>query len=204
MHRIAIVDDHTILLDGLKWVVSQFDFVNHVDAFSSADQLLTALAAGNNYHVVITDLQMPKINGHELISILNKSYPAIKILVMTMFDGPYVIQKVMNTQANGFFIKQGDQSHLELALATVLAGGNYWPAEMIALDEAKNQKRTVLTNRETEILELIIKEMSTRMIAEQLFISEETVLTHRKNMMNKLDIHSTAGLVAFGLKNNFG
>jgi DNA-binding NarL/FixJ family response regulator len=204
MHRIAIVDDHTILLDGLKWVVSQFDFVNHVDAFSSADQLLTALAAGNNYHVVITDLQMPKINGHELISILNKSYPNVKILVMTMFDGPYVIQKVMNTQANGFFIKQGDQSHLELALATVLAGGNYWPAEMIALDEAKNQKKTVLTNRETEILELIIKEMSTRMIAEQLFISEETVLTHRKNMMNKLDIHSTAGLVAFGLKNNFG
>lgn len=204
MHRIAIVDDHTILLDGLKWVVSQFDFVSHVDAFSSADQLLAALATGNNYDVVITDLQMPNINGHELISILNKSYPAIKILVMTMFDGPYVIQKVMNTQANGFFIKQGDQSNLELALSTVLAGGNYWPAEMIALDETRNLKRIVLTNRETEILELIIKEMSTRMIAEQLFISEETVLTHRKNMMNKLDIHSTAGLVAFGLKNNFG
>lgn len=204
MHRIAIVDDHAILLDGLKWVVSQFDFVTHVDAFSSADQLFDALAAGKSYQVVITDLQMPVINGHELISMLHKQHPKIKILVMTMFDSPYVIQKVMNTHASGFFIKQGDQSHLEIALSTVLAGGTYWPAEVGDAAESKATKRTALTNRETEILKLIIKEMSNKMIAESLFISEETVLTHRKNMMNKLDIHSTAGLVAFGLKNNFG
>lgn len=204
MHKIAIVDDHSILLDGLKWVVSQFDFVAEVDAFSTAEQLLSALEAGEKYEVIITDLQMPELNGHELISILKAQYPKIKVLVMTMFDGPYVIRQVMSSKANGFFIKQGDQSDLEIALKSVIAGLEYWPAEMTDLEEIKSLKQASLTNRETEILKLIINEMSTKMIADQLFISEETVLTHRKNMMHKLNIHSTAGLVAFAIKNNFG
>ncbi len=201
MHQIAIIDDHLILLDGLKWVVSQYEFVAGVDAFSSAEQLLDALGEGKAYDLVITDLQMPGFNGHELIEILQKNHPDTKILVMTMFDSPYVIKKVMESSANGFFVKQGDQTALETALLAVLRGEMYWPEEMKELADVKMAEQVKLTRRENEILGLIANEQNTRSIAEQLFISEDTVLTHRKNIMSKLGIHSTAGLVAFALKN---
>lgn len=203
MCKIAIVDDHLILLDGLKWVVSQYDFVASVDAFSSAESLLSALESGQAYELIITDLQMPGLNGHDLIDLLQKHYPEAKILVMTMFDSPYVIKKVMESSANGFFVKQGDQTALETALRAVLQGKMYWPEEMKELADVKMADQIKLTRRENEILSLIANEQNTRSIAERLFISEETVLTHRKNIMSKLDIHSTAGLVAFALKNNF-
>lgn len=203
MCKIAIVDDHLILLDGLKWVVSHYEFVEQVDAFSSAESLISALESGNEYELVITDLQMPGFNGHELIDFLTKNYPQTKILVMTMFDSPYVIKKVMESPAHGFFVKQGDQTALETALKAVLKGEHYWPDEMIELADVKMADQVKLTRRENEILSLIANEHNTRSIAEQLYISEETVLTHRKNIMGKLGIHSTAGLVAFALKNNF-
>lgn len=203
MCRVAIVDDHLILLDGLRWVVSQYDFVKSVDAFSSAETLLASLDEGNHYDIVITDLQMPGLNGHDLIELIQKNRPEIKILVMTMFDSPYVIQKVMESSANGFFVKQGDQLALETAIKSVLNGSTYWPEEMAELSDVKQAEPIKLTRRESEILSLIANEHNTRSIADQLFISEETVLTHRKNIMGKLGIHSTAGLVAFALKNNF-
>lgn len=202
MCAIAIVDDHHILLDGLKWVISQYDFVDQVSAFSSAEQLIEALDAGEQFEAIVTDLQMPGMNGHDLIAHLNLNFPDIKILVMTMFDSPFVIRKVMQSKANGFFIKQGDQSTLEAALRAVLRGESYWPKEMAEIEQIKAVEQVNLTKRESEIIGLIGQELTSKMIAQQLFISEDTVLTHRKNIMSKLGIHSSAGLVAFALKNN--
>jgi DNA-binding NarL/FixJ family response regulator len=202
MYRIAIIDDHHILLDGLKWVISQYEFVKEVTAWTSAEGFVEALNHGLAVEAVVTDLQMPEFNGHDLIDYLNTHYPKVKILVMTMFDSPYVMRKVMQTKATGFFIKQGDQSELEKALKAVLEGGEYWPPEMAALQAENQTEYGSLTRREAEILRLIAAEHTTKRIAESLFISEDTVLTHRKNIMSKLDVHSTAGLVAFALKNN--
>lgn len=202
MCTIAIVDDHHILLDGLKWVISQYDFVDKVSAFSSAEQLIEALDAGEQFETIVTDLQMPGMNGHDLIAHLHQFYPDLKILVMTMFDSPFVIRKVMQSNANGFFIKQGDQSTLEAALKAVLNGESYWPKELAEIEHMRALDQVNLTKRELEITSLIAQELSTKMIAQQLFISEDTVLTHRKNIMSKLSIHSSAGLVAFAIKNN--
>lgn len=202
MPTIAIVDDHAILLDGLKWVISQYYFVDHVLAFGSAHELLDSLEQGTEVDLVVTDLQMPEISGHSLIGELRGRYPYIRILVMTMFDSAYVVQQVQSSAADGFFVKQGDQLELENALKTVLAGGQYWPADVMENNESEMATLAKLTRRETEILRLIANNLSTKTIAEQLYISEETVLTHRKNMMAKLEIHNTAGLVSFALKNN--
>jgi two-component system nitrate/nitrite response regulator NarL len=202
MTRIAIIDDHHILLDGLKWVVNQYHFVDEVTAFTSADKFIEALEAGEEFTAVITDLQMPGTNGHELIDILKSQFGHIRILVMTMFDSPFVIRKVIESKADGFFIKQGDQSALEEALRTVLKGETYLPDDMKELAAIHAADNMVLTKRENEILKLIATEQAVRSIAEQLFISEDTVVTHRKNIMGKLNIHTTAGLVAFAIKNN--
>ncbi len=202
MYHIAVVDDHTILLDGLRWVVSQLPFVESVSAYSDARLLVEALNQGVKVDLVITDLQMPDLSGHELISILKKEHPDIKILVMTMFDSPFVLRKVLTSQADGFFVKNGDGERLSSAMLTILDGGSYFPEEITNYEGLEAPTVVELTKRETEILGLIASEKSSKMIAEELYISEDTVLTHRKNIMQKLKIHSTAGLVSFALKNN--
>lgn len=202
MYHIAVVDDHTILLDGLRWVVSQLSFVESVTAYSDPRQLLDALNAGKKVDLVITDLQMPELSGHELITLIKKDHSAIKILVMTMFDSPFVFRKVLASQADGFFVKNGDGERLSSAMLTILDGGSYFPVELNGFEGTDSPSTAELTKRETEILGLIASEKSSKMIAEELYISEDTVLTHRKNIMQKLKIHSTAGLVSFALKNN--
>lgn len=202
MSAIALVDDHHILLDGLKWVISQYDFVSKVTAYHSPQDLLDDLEKGETFDLVVTDLQMPEFTGYQLIDILRNQFPDIRILVMTMFDSAFVLQQIKSGKADGFFIKQGDQSELELALQTVLSGKAYWPNHLMENAEVELATLSKLTKRETEILKLISQNLNTKLIAEQLFISEDTVLTHRKNLMAKLEIHNTAGLVAFALKNH--
>jgi DNA-binding NarL/FixJ family response regulator len=201
-YRIAVVDDHTILLDGLRWLISQFNFVEVVKAYTSGPLLIQDILAGTSYNLVVTDLQMPEFSGHELIDWLKQNSPETKILVMTMFDSPFVFKKVMASRADGFFVKNGDGDKLELAMLTILDGGSYFPEETSLFQEHQDTYNAVLTKRESEILKHIAHDKSSKKIAEELFISEDTVLTHRKNIMQKLKIHSTAGLVAFALKNN--
>jgi DNA-binding NarL/FixJ family response regulator len=202
MHSIALVDDHHILLDGLKWVISQYDFVSKVNAYQSPKDLINDLEKGETFDLVVTDLQMPDMSGYQLIDTLRGQFPEVRILVMTMFNSAFVLQQIQAGKADGFFIKQGDQSELELALRTVLSGKTYWPADVIENAEEELATLSKLTKRETEILRLIAQNLNTKLIAQQLYISEDTVLTHRKNLMAKLEIHNTAGLVAFALKNH--
>lgn len=202
MASIALVDDHHILLDGLKWVISQYDFVSKVAAYQSPKELMNDLEKGETFDLVVTDLQMPDMSGYQLIDILRGQFPEVRILVMTMFNSAFVLQQIQAGKADGFFIKQGDQSELELALRTVLSGKTYWPADVIENAEEELATLSKLTKRETEILRLIAQNLNTKLIAQQLYISEDTVLTHRKNLMAKLEIHNTAGLVAFALKNH--
>lgn len=201
-YRIAVVDDHTILLDGLRWLISQFNFVDEVKAYTNGPSLIQDILDGTSYHLVVTDLQMPEFSGHELIDWLKLNSAETKILVMTMFDSPFVFRKVMASKADGFFVKNGDGSKLELAMLTILDGGSYFPEEAALFQQEQETPNAVLTKRESEILKHIAHDKSSKKIAEELFISEDTVLTHRKNIMQKLKIHSTAGLVAFALKNN--
>lgn len=202
MHSIALVDDHHILLDGLKWVISQYDFISKVNAYQSPKDLINDLEKGETFDLVVTDLQMPEMSGYQLIDTLRSQFPEVRILVMTMFNSAFVLQQIQLGKADGFFIKQGDQSELELALRTVLSGKTYWPADVIENAEEELATLSKLTKRETEILRLIAQNLNTKLIAQQLYISEDTVLTHRKNLMAKLEIHNTAGLVAFALKNH--
>ncbi len=202
MYQIAVVDDHTILLDGLRWVISQLPFAETVTAYSEPKDLLSDLKKGKKLDLVVTDLQMPEFSGYELIDCLKKDYPSVKILVMTMFDSPFVYRKILSSRADGFFVKNGDGGKLAAAMLAILDGGSYFPEEVLTLQGETNGLHVELTKRETEILQLIACEKSSKMIAEGLFISEDTVLTHRKNIMQKLNIHSTAGLVSFAIKNN--
>lgn len=202
MHSIALVDDHHILLDGLKWVISQYDFISKVNAYQSPKDLINDLEKGETFDLVVTDLQMPEMSGYQLIDTLRSQFPEVRILVMTMFNSAFVLQQIQLGKADGFFIKQGDQTELELALRTVLSGKTYWPADVIENAEEELATLSKLTKRETEILRLIAQNLNTKLIAQQLYISEDTVLTHRKNLMAKLEIHNTAGLVAFALKNH--
>lgn len=206
--RIAIADDHQIVLDGLKSLIREYsDFELIADA-NNGQQLLK-LVNTLKIDLVLMDIDMPIMNGIQATQELKKTHPHVKVLILSMHNEKGVIQKVMEAGADGYMLKNSD--HLELldAVRKVASGQKYFssdvtltllnPTSVQNIDEDKIVQD--LTEREIEILKLIAEGFSNKEIGEKLFISHRTVDTHRTNLMKKLDVHNIAGIIKFAIKN---
>jgi len=200
-YRIALVDDHRILLDGLQWVIGQFPFVEQVSAFSGGNELLQAMGESENsgYDLIITDIRMSPMGGIELLEKIKETNPRQKVLIMTMFDSMHLVREAYLKGAQGFFMKEGNQQKLEEVLHKLLRGGTHWPE----VPTAKNtEDLPTFTRREKEVLALIAQDRSSKEIAVLLKLSVETVSTHRRNILEKTGLHSSAALVSYAMKHN--
>jgi len=197
LYRIALVDDHRILLDGLQWIIGQFSFVEQVEAFSDGEALLNALNTDQHFDLIITDIRMSPMDGLELLEQIKAQNPLQKVLIMTMFDSMHLLRDAYVKGASGFFMKDGDQKHLKEVVCKLLLGGIHWPKE-------PNAQRTAdlpnFTRREREVLSLIAQDFSSKEIASKLSLSVETVSTHRRNILEKAGLHSSAALVSYAMK----
>jgi DNA-binding NarL/FixJ family response regulator len=146
---------------------------------------------------------MPQLDGIRTLEILRRQYPALKILVLTNYNQPQLLNEVRKLGADGYLLKNSPSSVLKTAIAIIAEGGSYFevlqPQEThipsYFLDEF--MKKYQLTKREVEIIRMVGSELTSREIGTQLFISEFTVNTHRKNIMRKLELKNTAGLLNF-------
>lgn len=201
--RIALVDDHQIVLDGLQSLLQHCDGIDLLFANTSASQLIDWLKE-HTIDVLITDIMMPEMSGTELAIHINQHYPTIKILALSMNGEATIVDELIN-QANisGYVLKNISQRELITAIQKIASGGIYF-SDSILEDLAKlnsHRNRIVqqpkLTNREIEIIQLIEQEFSNKQIAEKLFISERTVETHRKNIFRKTATNSVIGLIKY-------
>jgi DNA-binding NarL/FixJ family response regulator len=163
--------------------------------------------------VLLLDLNLPDRDGLDLLPELTKKYPELKVIVVTMYDHPKFIQESFKSGASGYILKSSGFSELKKAIIEVTGGNRYigdglmmFPKEIV---EQKNGKfddtysiKNKLTKREKEILILISQAKSSKEIAEVLFISDQTVSVHRKNIMRKLNVNNTASLIKFAIQNN--
>ena len=199
VYTVAVVDDHRILLDGLRWIVGQFSFVGQVEAFSSGEDLLRTLAGGERFDLIITDIRMSPMDGIELLERIKSEFPLQKVLIMTMFDSLHLLRDAFVKGANGFFMKDGDQKFLEEVVWKLFQGGSHWPDDL-------NDKRAVelpnFSRRELEVLGLVAQDLSSKEIAFRLGLSVDTVSTHRRNILEKAGLHSSAALVSYAIKHN--
>jgi DNA-binding NarL/FixJ family response regulator len=188
MIKIVLVDDHQMFLDGMIAVLSQQEDMEILFVENSAKVALKKIRS-QVPDIVITDISMPEMNGLEFVKILKKQHPEIKILVLSMFEN---IQSSEGIE--GYLLKETDKKNLIKAInGIVLRNEKHFVAE-----NKKNSidfNKSILSPREKDIIQLIAQEYTTEQIAEKLFISKNTIDTHRKNIFYKLDVKNIAGLV---------
>jgi len=187
---LAIVDDHQIVIDGLKSLL-----MGH-------EQFEVAMEK-KRIDILLTDVMMPGMNGAELSKAIRQKFPAIKILALSMSgQGDLVNQMIDEADISGYVLKNIGKQELIRALEKISGGGIYFSDEVLhemarASELKKDGEEAHLTGREIEIIRLIEKEMTNKQIAETLFLSERTVETHRKNIFRKTNTSSVIGLIKY-------
>jgi DNA-binding NarL/FixJ family response regulator len=202
--RILLVDDHAILLDGIKNLLDKEEGFNVVGLAENAEYALEFLSK-NDVDVVITDFNMPGMDGLSLVNSIKRIMPKVKTIVLSMHDETHLVKEILRSGVNGYVLKKDTHRELLKAIQEVQAGRVYLSSDInkILITNLQNpDEGRLLTDREREIVKLIAKEYSNKDIAEELFISERTVETHRKNIFKKTGTNSLVGLIKFAYANN--
>ncbi|MCV2483416.1 response regulator transcription factor [Flavobacterium sp. SH_e] len=210
--RIHLADDHQVLIDGLSNLlktVPNFEVVGcSLDGTNVYNDVLM-----DNADVLILDISMPKKDGIETLKEFNTNQSSCKVIILSSYDDLKIIKEVMKLGAKGYLTKNCAGENIIEAVEAVHQGQEYFSDAVrekifnTFKDNPKLNQNAVIENpilspREIEIITLIALEYSGKEISEKLFISSHTVETHRKNIMKKLNIKSTIGLVKYSLKNN--
>ncbi|UXX78036.1 response regulator transcription factor [Reichenbachiella carrageenanivorans] len=207
--RLVIADDHSMFLEGLKVLIEKED---HIDIVGTAKDGLGVLdlIKSTPIDIVITDLSMPNMDGLVLNKNIKSKYPKTKTIVVSTHSDSEMVMQLIKNDVDGYLLKNADPKELFLAISTVFEGDKYFSQEVkdkfmtTMFSDKKKTQVPILTKREKEIIRLITAEFTTSEIATQLHISDHTVNSHRKNLLSKLDVKNTAGLVKYALKHDLG
>ena len=200
--KLVIVDDHQIVIDGLKSLLEGHQEFDVIAESTDPVQLLKELP-DLQPDILLTDVMMPVMNGAELSKAVHQKFPDIKILALSMSgQGDLVNQMINDSDISGYVLKNIGKQELVHALEKISGGGIYFSEEVLlemtrASEMQRENKEVNLTTREIEIIQLIEKEKSNKQIADQLFLSERTVETHRKNIFRKTKTSSLIGLIKY-------
>jgi len=209
--KIHLIDDHQIVIDGLLAVLKLEDDFEVVGFSLNGDSIHERLTA-NKADVVIMDINMPDIDGIDILKDFQKKGIPCKIIVLSSHDEIKLIKEVLNLGANGYLSKKCAGENIAIAVRKVFNGEQYFcdsiKDKMLTSFSNTNgvlkgdKPKSTITKRELEILQLVVKEFTTKEISEQLTISINTIDTHRKNIMRKLEVKNTIGLVKYAIKHD--
>src|ERR1043166_6863511 len=199
--RIAIADDHPLVINGLHHILSNCADMQITGSYANGRELLAGIAI-KQPDVLLLDIQMPGQTGDELAEIINEQYPAIKMLVLTNQDNIFYIKAMMRRGVAGYLLKTTREEVLLEAIRTVNKGGTYLEAVLqnkLAQDNVQAKQdlsaSPVLSRRETEELKYIASNRTSQQIAGILSISKRTVDNHRTSLLMKLGAKNTAALI---------
>ena len=206
MTKIIIADDHTMFLEGLISLLRNVPEITVTEKASNGKELLKLLEK-NTADVLLLDISMPEMDGVEVTKIIKKTYPKLKIIILTTHSNAHIIAKLNRLGVDGYLLKNAEKDELLYAIKKVQSGEHYFSKEVAAIHKEyetnlkKNLSSTTeLSNREKEILVLIAKQLTAAEIAEKTFISLNTVNTHKRNLLSKLNVKNIAGLVKFAIE----
>jgi DNA-binding NarL/FixJ family response regulator len=207
MKQIIIVDDHPLVASGIARLFEGHESLEVIGIYQDPYESLEKIKILQP-DIVLVDLEMPVLNGLELIERIRKEGLNVKTIILTMHLNQSVIKKVMEMNVDGYLPKQADEYEFEACLQAVSQGNRYYSQkamEILAataqkIEKTGLQKTQKLTKREKEVLKQIVLGQSTKAIAEKLFIAVRTVETHRKAIMEKLEVNNVAGMVRIAMK----
>ncbi|NLS07936.1 response regulator transcription factor [Rhizobium sp. P32RR-XVIII] len=198
--KVLLIDNHPLVLDGLKAVLETFD---RIEVVGTAGLAQSGLDIGRRVQpqVVLMDINMPKLSGIEAIEVFRKELPEARIVMLSMHDSREYISSSVMRGAAGYVLKDVSTDEIVSAIETVASGGTYFSSGVVdvLMERGTGEDGDPLTPREGDILGLIGTGSSNREIAETLGISSATAETHRKNLKKKLGIATTAGLIRYAI-----
>ena len=207
--NVAIVDDHPLVLEGLKSLLLQTEGIEHIYTAQTGSQLGSLLAL-HSIHLYIIDLDLPDIDGFELIHQIKQKSPEAKIIVSTMHEEIWIVNKLKHPDIDAVVFKSSAGKYIQKALQAVLKGKKYYCPQFQKLYKEKDKightpdtLDSTPTIRELDVLKAIAKGMNTHEISECLFISENTVEWHRKNLMVKFGAKNATDLVIKALSKGY-
>ncbi len=208
-NKIVIVEDHTIVRDGLRSLLTStkdFEVVGEAGDGLKAFRIIEKTRPD----LVLTDLSMPRTDGVDMIETIKKELPHAKIVALTVHRTEAYVLAALKAGADGYVQKEASYDELLMAVRSVMQGKQYISPEISGtiIDGYLASRKSIrpdspweiLTKRERQILKLIAEGYKSREIADYLHISLHTVETHRANLMQKLNLHNTAGLVSFAME----
>ena len=196
MTRVLLIDDHLMFLDGLELLLKRTGNYEVVGKINDPLQVVDFLT-GCPVDMVLADIQMPGVDGIDLLKRIQSRFPSIKVVMISMHDGDEFLQEIMALGGYGFLPKSMDSSKMVQELDRVCEGQKVFPKRT-----RKPVQSEHFSDRELEILRLLAKGKNSYEIASQLFITLNTVKTHRRNMLRKLNASNTSQLLKIGFDNN--
>jgi DNA-binding NarL/FixJ family response regulator len=203
--KILIVDDHNMVIEGLKSILAQLPHIEVVATAINAFEAIEALRNHSKINLVLSDINLPDISGIDLCAKIKKEFSAVEVIALSTFNQRSYVSQMIQNGASGYLVKSATAAEIDEAIQTVLAGKMYISHDINneTIFTKSSAEAPTLTRREKEILILIAEGQTNNIMAEKLFISPFTVDTHRKNLLLKFEVGNTAQLIkkasGFGL-----
>ncbi|MCY1284457.1 Transcriptional regulatory protein DegU [compost metagenome] len=197
--RIALIDDHVLVRDGLKSLLSAMPHFEVVAEAESGEAALE-LVASTELDLLLVDVGLRDMNGLELTRRLCSLYPGIKILILSMYDNQEYVRSSINAGAFGYVLKNAPSQELIAAIEAIVAGGSFYSPEIARKLATNIRDENELTPRELQVLSMLAKGLNNKEVARELDISVRTVETYRLSIRRKLNIDTPAALVKYALE----
>ena len=211
MIRVMLADDHNMFVEGIESILDGMDNIRVVSKCYTGPEVFDKLSQ-TPADVILLDINLPGMNGIEVCQKLNKEYPDVKVLALSMHNEESFVTEILKHGAQGYILKNTGKKELLAAIEAVYSGQSYFSEEVtetimksLVSQKSGGKKTTILapkiSRREKDVLDLIVKEHTTQEIADTLFISLKTVESHRRSLLTKLGVRNTAGLVRVAIEN---
>ncbi len=201
--KVAITDDHRVVREGLRYMLSDAPGVDVVGEAESGEELL-AIVDAEPVDVVLLDVRMPGMSGLDVLEALTETAPQVRVLMLSMHDQPAYVRRAIELGAAGYVLKSAGRDELLTALQVAAEGGTYLPAELmeplVATMAGRTRPPGKLSPREQQVLQLVANGYENKQIATELELSEATVKTYLRGVFDRLEVSSRAEAVAVGLR----
>jgi len=196
--NILIAEDHSIVASGVQAILSTKEHFKVVGIVENGELVLEKLKK-TKVDIILMDINMPKMNGIACTKKVKELYPEIKVIILTMYNRKQFIQELLMVGADGCVLKSNTGKELVAAIERVQEGNTYFDHVNEFVDPVKVHSEHQLSERELEVITFIAEGLTSKEIAERMFISEHTVKTHRKNIFRKLKVKDTNELIRFAM-----
>ncbi|HYG03059.1 MAG TPA: response regulator transcription factor [Chryseosolibacter sp.] len=208
--NILLADDHRLFTEGLVMILKKHFPDATITIAESGDVAWQIIESKPDFDLLITDISMPGLNGVELTSRVKKVYPNIRVLVLTMHNEREIVSSILHAEAEGYVLKNSTAREINMAITNIMNNSTHYGKEIVSImmqkiqiEKRREDFRKMLSDRELEVLQLIIEEHSSDEIAQKLSIGKRTVDSHRANILEKTGCKNIIALIKYALRNGY-